>query len=234
MKRRRLLLMRHGAVDYFDATGQPIKDPLSVPLTAAGEAQARSMGAALASAGVSIDRVMTSGLPRTRQTATLVLESAGISPPVEHWPAFEEIRAGHLGGIARNALRDAFLGAFAGPVDEHVRFLNGETVGALLTRVLSALESILNDNCWDTLLLVAHGGVNRALLSWFLTGRRQLLGGIEQAPGCLNIVDVGATPADSLIRVVNYSPMDALQMVGRQSTMEHLLGQYLKYRSTDT
>ena len=84
------------------------------------------------------------------------------------------------------------------------------------------------------MLLVAHGGVNRALLSWFLTGRRQLLGGIEQAPGCLNIVDVGATPADSLVRVVNYSPMDALQMVGRQSTMEHLLGQYLKFRNNDT
>ena len=234
MKRRRLLLMRHGAVEYFDATGQPIRDPLAVSLTAAGEAQARSMGAAIASAGVPIDRVITSGLARTRQTAALVLEAAGISPPVEHRSALEEIRAGHLGGIARNELRDAFLAAFAGPVDENVRFLNGETVGALLTRVLSALDSILKDDHWDTSLLVAHGGVNRALLSWFLTGRRQLLGGIEQAPGCLNIVDVGATPADSLVRVVNYSPMDALQMVGRQSTMEHLLGQYLKFRNNDT
>lgn len=84
MKRRRLLLMRHGAVEYFDATGQPIRDPLSVSLTAAGEAQARSMGAAIASAGVPIDRVITSGLARTRQTAALVLQAAGISPPVEH------------------------------------------------------------------------------------------------------------------------------------------------------
>lgn len=223
--------MRHGAVEYFDASGRPVRNPLSVPLTAAGEAQARSMGAAIASAGVNIDRVITSGLARTRQTAALVLEAAGIAPPVEHRSDFEEIRGGDLGGIAREDLRGAFLGAFAGPVDEDVRFLNGETVGALLDRVLSALDALIQDDHWQSLLLVAHGGVNRALISWFLTGRRQLLGGLEQAPGCLNIIDVAASPTDSLVRVVNYSPMDVLHTSGRQSTMEHLLGQYLKSRT---
>lgn len=220
--------MRHGAVDYFDPSGRPFKDPRSVPLTSDGEAQARAMGHALGNAGVAIDQVITSGLPRTKQTASLVLEAAGIAPPIEHRPELEEIRGGSLHSILRADLRSAFLGAFAGPVDENVRFLNGESVGALLDRVLPALQSIVEDDRWDAMLIVAHGGVNRALLSWFLTGRRQLLGGLEQSPGCLNIIDVGPTPGDSLVRVVNYSPIDALQTGQRLSTMEHLLAQYLK------
>lgn len=222
--------MRHGAVEYFDASGRPFEDPLSVPLTTDGEAQARAMGRTLRSAQVAVDRVVTSGLPRTRRTAELVIEAAGIAPSVEHVSALEEIRGGQLGSIAPAELTNAFLGAFAGPVDESVRFLNGETIGSLLDRTLTALQRLLADSRWDTLLMVAHGGVNRALLSWFLTGQRQFLGGIEQAPGCLNIVDVGSTAANSLIRVVNYSPADALHQAGRQSTMEHLLNQYMKSR----
>lgn len=230
IERRRLLLMRHGAVDYFDHAGRPIKDPQSVPLTADGRTQARAMGRALASSGVRIDRVITSGLTRTTQTAALVLDAAGMALRIDCRPDLEEIRAGHLGSIANEALPDAFLGAFAGPVDETVRFLNGETVGALLDRVLTATSAILAEDDWDTLLLVAHGGVNRAILSWFLTGQRRLLGGLEQAPACLNIIDVAANPRDSLVRAVNYSPLDALHTNGRHSTMEQLLATYLKSR----
>jgi broad specificity phosphatase PhoE len=232
IERRRLLLMRHGAVDYFDNAGQPIKNPQSVPLTADGELQARAMGRALVSAGVYVDRVITSGLSRTTQTAALVLDAAGMALRIDCRPELEEIRAGHMGSIPNEALPDAFLGAFAGPVDEAVRFLNGETVGALLDRVLTATAKILAEDDWDTLLIVAHGGVNRAILSWFLTGQRRLLGGLEQAPGCLNIIDVAANPRDSLVRVVNYSPLDALHTSGRHSTMEQLLATYLKSRPT--
>ena len=61
IERRRLLLMRHGAVDYFAADGRPLP-PDEVPLTPAGIEQARAMGSALAAAGVRIDRAITSGL----------------------------------------------------------------------------------------------------------------------------------------------------------------------------
>jgi hypothetical protein len=44
IERRRLLLMRHGAVEYFDAEGRP-HPPDAVPLTPTGVEQARAMGA---------------------------------------------------------------------------------------------------------------------------------------------------------------------------------------------
>ena len=41
VERRRILLMRHGAVEYFDANGRP-HPPDDVPLTAQGVEQAGS------------------------------------------------------------------------------------------------------------------------------------------------------------------------------------------------
>ena len=229
IERRRLLLMRHGAVDYFDAQGRPYP-PDDVPLTAQGVDQARAIGAALAASGVGIDRALTSGLVRTRETAQHVLDAARLAPPLEHWPDLQEIRGGRLSAIRDDELRDAFIAAFEGPVPREKRFLGGETIGELIDRVLPALQRLLADASWDTVLLVAHGGVNRAVLSWFLTGRHEFLGGLAQDAGCLNVVDVGATPATSVVRVVNFCPLDMLRTETRLSTMEELLQKYLKLR----
>lgn len=228
--RRRLLLMRHGAVDYFDAQGRPYP-PDDVPLTAQGVAQARAIGASLAAGGIPIDRALTSGLARTRETAQQVLEAARLSPPLEHWADLQEIRGGRLSAIRDDDLRDAFIAAFEGPVPRDTRFLGGETVGELTDRVLPALQRLLADDGWDTALLVAHGGVNRAVLSWFLTGRHEFLGGLAQDAGCLNVIDVGATPATSVVRVVNFCPLDTLRTETRLSTMEELLQKYLRLRA---
>jgi len=230
IERRRLLLMRHGAVDYFDAQGRPYP-PDDVPLTAQGVTQARAIGEALAAGGIAIDRALTSGLVRTRETAQHVLEAARLSPPLEHWPELQEIRGGRLSAIRDDDLRDAFIAAFEGPVPREKRFLGGETVGELIDRVLPAVRRLLADDGWDTALLVAHGGVNRAVLSWFLTGRHEFLGGLAQDAGCLNVIDVGATPAASVVRVVNFCPLNTLRTETRLSTMEELLQKYLKLRA---
>jgi probable phosphoglycerate mutase len=229
-ERRRLLLMRHGAVDYFDAQGRP-HPPDAVQLTAQGVAQAQAIGAALAAGGVRIDRALTSGLVRTRQTAQHVLEASRMSPRLEHWADLREIRGGRLSAIRDDDLRDAFIAAFEGPVPRDTRFLGGETIGELIDRVLPALQRLLADPHWDTALLVAHGGVNRALLSWFLTGRHEFLGGLAQDAGCLNVIDVGAVPATSVVRVVNFCPLDTLRTETRLSTMEELLQKYLTLRA---
>jgi probable phosphoglycerate mutase len=230
IERRRLLLMRHGAVDYFDDAGRPLPNPDQLPLTAAGEAQARSAGRAFAAAGLRIDCAITSGLARTRATAEALLDAAAASPPVEHWPQLQEIRAGRLPAIADADLEASFLRVFQGPVPHEVRFLNGESIGELLARVLPAVEALLARSDWDTALVVAHGGVNRAVLSWFLTGEPAFLGGLAQDAGCVNVIDVGPSAATSVIRVVNFCPSDALRTETRLSTMEQLLMQYLKLR----
>lgn len=228
--RRRLLLMRHGAVDYFGPDGRP-RNPEEVPLTERGVEQARTMGAVLGQAGIRVDRVITSGLVRTRSTAEHVMRAGAIEAPVEHWPQLQEIRGGRLGAIADEQLREAFIAPFEGPVPLATRFLAGETLAELLDRSIPALQGLLALDDWDTVLLVLHGGVNRALLSWLLTGQRVFFGGLEQAPGCLNVVDVGRAGASHIVRMLNYSPLDTLHMATRLSTMETLFEHYQSTRA---
>jgi broad specificity phosphatase PhoE len=113
--------------------------------------------------------------------------------------------------------------AWKNVVPEEVRFLGGETIGSLLDRVLPAVERLLADDEWDVVLAVLHGGVNRAILSYALTGKRALLGNLEQAPGCINVLDVGD---DWVVRAVNVLPTDPTHLGGRLRTMEELWAEF--------
>lgn len=231
-RRRRIFLMRHGSVTYFDASGKPIL-PESVPLNETGRIQAAAAGSVFAELGMRFDRVIASGLPRTIETATLALARTGQDTAIEIWPELQEIRGGRLSAIPEGELRDAFLGAFQGVVPEDKRFLGGESIGELLDRVLPALDKLRADTAWDSVLLVLHGGVNRAILSRALSGRRLFFGNLSQAPGCINALDVGEDPHDWVVRMTNYAPTDILQPTSRRTTMEVLLDEYLKYRNPE-
>lgn len=224
-ERRRIYLMRHGSVDYFLPDGTPVP-PETVPLNDTGREQAAAAGALFGVAGVRFDRVVTSGLPRTVETAERVLRAAGLRLSIDVDERLQEIRPGRLSDIPREALKDAFLGVFQGFVDESARFLGGESVGEMLDRVLPPFQELLADEEWQQMLLVLHGGVNRALLSYLLAGQRCFLGRMEQAPACINVVDVG--PHDSVVRAVNLAPTQWLHERERYTTMEKLLAQYLR------
>jgi probable phosphoglycerate mutase len=234
-QRRRIFLMRHGSVTYFDASGKP-RLPESVPLNEDGRAQADAAGQAFRAAGVRFDRVIVSGLPRTGETAARVLAqmAPGQAPPApEVWEDLQEIRGGRLSAIPTSELKRAFTGAFEGLVAPEQRFLGGESVGELMDRVHPALARLRGDSRWDTVLLVLHGGVNCAILSWALTGQRLFLGGLAQAPGCINALDVGEEERDWVVRLMNHSPRDALQPGARSTTMEQLFEQYRKLRAPE-
>jgi probable phosphoglycerate mutase len=120
--------------------------------------------------------------------------------------------------------------AFRGTVPLETRFLGGETIGALLDRVLPALDALLADRSWDVALLILHGGVNRAILSRAVTGGRTFLGGFEQSPGCINVLDVDAEGA-FVVRAVNHTPYDPAHVAApRLTTMEQLWREYLDSR----
>lgn len=217
MKRRRIYLMRHAEVAYFEE-GRPLH-PDGVPLTAAGRVQAEA--AAVALAGIHFDRVLTSGLPRTVETARIVAPDG----EPESWPDLRELE-GRFGEIPPEELERTFVGAFDDVVPEETRFLGGETIGSLFDRVIPALERLLADESWDIVLAVLHGGVNRAILSYALTGERMFLGNLEQAPACIDVLDVGD---DWVVRAVNVTPYDPAHRRGRSTTMEEL---WSHFRST--
>jgi broad specificity phosphatase PhoE len=216
--RRRLYLMRHAEVSYFGVDGAPV-DPREVPLNDEGVEQAGAVARALCD--IELDRVLTSGLPRTLETASIV--APDVAP--ESWPELREIQGGRLSEIPADALEHEFVHAFRGVIPNESRFLRGESIGELFDRVLPAVERLVVDDGWHTALAVLHGGVNRAILSYALTGERMFLGHFEQAPACVNVLDLGAG-GEWIVRAVNVAPYDLLHLSHRDTTMERYWEQY--------
>jgi probable phosphoglycerate mutase len=211
--------MRHGAVSYFGPDGRPVP-PDDVSLNDEGRAQAEAAAEALEDA--LFDRVVASNLPRAVETARIVAPEHS----VEEWPELREIQGGRLGEIPEAQLESAFVHAFRGVVPNDSRFLGGESIGELWDRLLPALDRLLADE-WDTALAVLHGGVNRAILSWALTGQRLFLGAFEQAAGCVNVLDVGE---EWIVRAVNVAPLDLVHAASRLTQMEEYWREFLPYR----
>ncbi|SAK38950.1 histidine phosphatase family protein [Caballeronia ptereochthonis] len=232
-KRRRIFLMRHGDVTYFDDSGRAI-DPESVPLNERGRDEASAAGREFAAQKIRFDRVIVSGLPRTVETARRVLDATGQRIDIETWPEWQEIRGGRLANLSTADIERAFLSVFDGVVPEDTQFLGGETIGQLLDRALPAVARLREDRSWDTVLLVLHGGVNRALLSHAITaGGRAFFGHLSQATGCINALDVGDKPGDWVVHAINHSPPSPLHSDVRNTTMELLYAQFVRYKAGD-
>jgi probable phosphoglycerate mutase len=216
--RRRLYLMRHAEVSYWSDDGTP-RNPAEVSLNDEGRAQAHLVAAALD--GIEFDFVVTSGLPRTLETAAIVAPGTD----AESWPELREIQGGRLSEIPADALEREFVHAFRGVIPNDERFLRGESIGELFDRTLPALERIVANASWHTALAVLHGGVNRAVLSYALTGERMFLGHFEQAPACVNVLDLG-DGGEWIVRAVNIAPYDLFHLSHRSTTMERYWSQY--------
>ena len=169
--RRRIVLLRHGSVTYFDEQGKPQGSDF-VPLNDNGRAQATAAGRALS--GLRFDKMVVSGLPRTVQTLECVQRESEHfemrQMPYEVWPEWVEIKGGKLDEIAPHDAERAMLSALnEGIPDASVSYQGGETIAVFSARVCGGIARLLADPDWDQVLLVLHGGVNRVFLSHALT-----------------------------------------------------------------
>jgi probable phosphoglycerate mutase len=221
--RRRIYLLRHGDVSYFNAQGRPYR-PNNVPLNDEGRGQAEAAARALAD--VPLDRVLSSDLERCLETARIVCHERQLA--VVPCPELREVQPGRLADIPAGAIERAFVGALSGTMDGKAQFLNGETFGSLSDRVLACYRGVLADPGWRQLLIVAHGGVNRVLLGQALGAGWSCFAALEQDPGCINILDVDPQ-GHHLVRLVNYTPYSAVKRGLTMTTMEKL---YLQFRGS--
>jgi broad specificity phosphatase PhoE len=141
------------------------------PLTKRGREQAVAVARELA--GVKVDRIVSSDLSRTRDTAEAIAKPHGIR--VEIVPELREIDVGDRTGRTF----DETKGLPNWNDDGFVAWPGGETLEQVLARALGAIERLTRESPGKTILVVGHGGVNRILLSHFLG----ILPKLDRTPG---------------------------------------------------
>lgn len=229
--RKRIYLLRHGEVSYFDVDGRPV-DPRKVNLTGVGIAQIEAAGALLAEA--SIDRAICSGLPRTRQTAEIAVAGRGLA--IEDEPGLHEIKGGRFADVEPARAVDAIVHAFRGAEDDTGKFFHGgESFGVFGARVVEAFERALGAPDWTRLLLAGHDGVNRVILCWAAGVDRRAMAAFEQDYGGLSIIDIDVDAENGaivrrMLRCVNLTAADPGKHDKWATSMEPIYTRYLEAR----
>lgn len=225
--RRRVYLMRHGHVDYF---APDITDPRMVRLTDEGRLQAEAARDALRQ--VQFDFAVCSGLPRTRETAEIVLSGHDAPPDLIDCEGLEELKSGWIVAKSREELAARLAYSFDSADEEGACFLpEGETFKSAETRIVDALGGLVTEGAWRSALIVAHEGVNRIALGWACDGGLRTIASFEQDLACVNLIDFDITPNPDgtglqiervVIKAVNVTPYDFVKKGLSRTSLEHL------------
>jgi broad specificity phosphatase PhoE len=215
LRRQRIYLLRHAQVSYFDDAGRPLQ-PQEVRLTAEGRCQAQASGQMLAD--IPFDLAVVSGLPRTVETAQLVLGKH--DQRLYEEPRLREIRAGRLREVPKDRLESILAYAYDHADKADAGFIGGERWHDFAERVLAAWNELVLQR-FEHLLVVAHDAVNRVILSDACNAGLGALKHFEQDPACVNIIDLDIQNGQvkrALIRAIGITPYN-LTKTGIQLTV---------------
>lgn len=231
--RRRIYLMRHGHVDYFSAAVRASGDIDGVSLSPRGRSEAEAAGKALAH--IAFDRAICSGLPRTRETATLAMSFNQNAPELESDADLIELRGGKLKQAVGSrdeliALMNSYFQRAHEPGATNLE--GGEVFESAQARAVGAIEKLLEAENWHTALVVAHEGINRLLLSWACGAGLRAMSAFEQDTGCINVIDFDLGGAGGtkrrLVKAVNLTPYNYLKHGMNLTSLEAIMQRDLK------
>jgi alpha-ribazole phosphatase len=183
--RTRLFLVRHG--ELTTSREWRYVGHLDVDLNETGVEQMKKIGDRLQHEQV--DVLFSSDLQRTRKSAEIIGGKIGLTPQAN--PAFREINLGEWEGLTRDEIVAKFPADFEERSQNlpYFRIRNGESFADLRNRVIQQIEIVLDAYKGKNIALIAHGGVNRVIITHVLGMDLTNLTRIDQAYGCLNIID---------------------------------------------
>lgn len=159
-----LYVVRHGETEWNTRGIQ--QGHLDSPLTATGVRQARGVAKGLVGRG--IDAIFSSDLGRARTTADIIAKEIGFE--VVDDKRLRERNLGTIEGMTQEDFRLRYPEEFASykSRDPEYAFPGGEGTTEFYQRSINGCNSIAEKNSGHTILLVTHGGVLGALMTYVL------------------------------------------------------------------
>ncbi|HET8679229.1 MAG TPA: histidine phosphatase family protein [bacterium] len=186
MPRTVIYLIRH-AETTWNVEGR-LQGMLHAPLTERGVRQARYLVEALRS--VPLAALYSSPLARAQATARPLSDAFGL--PLQIVDDLREMNHGEWDGLLVDEVAAADgerLRAWRNSPTE-VRFPGGECLADVHTRAMRAFDALRTRHRRETIAVVAHGGVNRAILLALQGAPLGDFWQIRQDNGCMNIIQV--------------------------------------------
>lgn len=218
MDGRRTYLMRHGETLYQSEVSEGAIG--NGALTERGHEQIAA--AALLFRGVPIDRVYASPLARAQETARIIAQEKDLDVLLS--PDIREITPDDT-GTAGKSIADIFHEVQRFFKESETSwdepYLGGESFRQVQERGVRFMNSVLSQDDWQTILVVAHGGINNALLAYATGVTNGRLFNIEQDFGCINIIDfIHGKP---FLRLANFTLYDQLKVKLRTHSLDVIL-----------
>ena len=183
----KILLIRHGHVEGIKP--ERFRGRARLDLTELGRAEAQAVARRVAGTWRP-SKIYTSPMGRCIETGAAVAETCGTSTEI-----CDDLTDIDYGAWQFKTFEDAksenptlFAAWFATP--HLIRFPDGESLQDLVARATNALRFVLGRHPDDTVVLVGHDSVNRALLMQLLDQPLSAYWRIAQSPCCLNEIDV--------------------------------------------
>jgi probable phosphoglycerate mutase len=203
----RILLIRHGHVDGI--APERFRGRADLPLTSRGQAEARAVAERVA-AGWRPSKIYTSPLTRCVATGAAIAKACGA--PTEVNGDLIDIDYGAWQGriCAEVEQSEPKLYAAWRTMPHLVRFPQGDSLQDLAARAADALRLALARHPDETVVLVAHDSVNRALLLQLLDQPLSAYWRLAQAPCCINEIEM----ADGRVQVLRANETAHLDALG--------------------
>jgi phosphoserine phosphatase len=183
----KIVLTRHGHVEGIKPERFRGREPL--PLTKRGQAEAVALAQRIADA-FRPSHIYTSPMGRCVETATAIAKATGAGAKTCDDLNDADYGAWQFKTFIEAKAQDPALFAAWFATPHLVRFPNGESLQDVVARVANALRMVLARHPDETVVLVGHDSVNRALLLELLDQPLSAFWRVEQGPCCINEIDV--------------------------------------------
>ena len=202
----KIILTRHGHVEGIKPERFRGREPLQ--LTTRGTAEAAALAQRIG-ARWRPSRIYTSPMDRCVATAAAIARATGIAAKTCEDLNDIDYGAWQFKTFAQAKAQDAALFAAWFATPQLVRFPKGESLQDLAARTANALRMVLARHPRETVVLVGHDSVNRALLLELLDQPLSAYWRLEQEPCCINEIDVN----ESAVRVRSINATQHLEAV---------------------
>jgi phosphoserine phosphatase len=197
----RIVLVRHGESNFNTAglvqgrgnLDQPEKQSV---LNAIGRSQAESTGLALSD--LSFTAAYCSPLVRAQQTATLVLAAATNPPPLQPHAGLYEINLPDWESLTFEQVKALFPDAYDKWQNAPDQMIMGDRypVHDLFAQGKAFWQEILRQHQGETILLVGHSGINRALISTALGLQPSEYHNLQQSNCAISVLNFSVNSDD--------------------------------------